>query len=125
MKGRESPILRWGKMKGAVFSKFTTTRNPDAEAICDLALYNYVEMRDLVNTPVFMLRKKLDTLLNRLAPSLWIPLYTTVTFSRTRYHECVKNRAWQDKLLSRMVSGTLASFGVAALAVGLQYARNF
>lgn len=110
---------------GAVFSKFTTTRNPDAEAICDLALYNYVEMRDLVNTPVFMLRKKLDTLLNRLAPSIWIPLYTTVTFSRTRYHECVKNRAWQDKWLSRMVSGTLASFGVAALAVGLQYTQSF
>ena len=40
------------------FEEYSQYRNPDAEAICDLALYNYIEMRDLVNKPSFLLRKK-------------------------------------------------------------------
>lgn len=47
--------------RGGVQSKH---RNPDAEAMCDLAMYNYVEMRDLVNKKSFLVRKKLDNMLH-------------------------------------------------------------
>ena len=49
-------------------------------------------MRDLVNKKSFLVRKKLDNLLHWLAPDWWVPLYTSVTFSRMRYHQCIKNR---------------------------------
>merc|ERR1712127_258735 len=88
----------------AALQLYTTTRNPDAEAMCDLAMYNYVEMRDLVNKKSFLVRKKLDNLLHWLAPDWWVPLYTSVTFSRMRYHQCIKNRAWQDSALGRISS---------------------
>lgn len=39
-------------------------------------------MRDLVAKPSFLLRKKLDNALHALFPRWWIPLYTSVTFSR-------------------------------------------
>ncbi|XP_064489537.1 kynurenine 3-monooxygenase-like [Ornithodoros turicata] len=103
-----------------VFPKYTEVRNPDAEAICDLALYNYIEMRDLVNSPMFLLRKKFDIVLNKLMPNFWIPLYTSVTFSRLRYHKCIENRAWQDKVITRLLGTVFVSGAVAALAVGVQ-----
>ena len=81
------------------FKDYTLNRNPDAEAICDLAMYNYIEMRDLVARPSFRMRKKFDNLLHKLMPKTWIPLYTSVTFSRMRYKECIKNREWQDQVL--------------------------
>lgn len=39
-----------------------------------------------------------------------------VSFSRTRYHECVKKRQWQDKILTRVI-GLTAAFGVLGAAV--------
>ncbi len=82
----------------SAFRAYSAHRNPDAEAICDLAMYNYVEMRDLVAKPTFLLRKKIDNLLHLLLPRLWVPLYTSVTFTRMRYHACILNRKWQDKV---------------------------
>lgn len=101
----------------ASFEEYSKIRNPDAEAIVDLALYNYIEMRDSVNRPAFLLRKKFDTLLNRLFPDWWVPLYTSVTFSRMRYHECISNKAWQDSMVTRMLKVMGVSVGVAGLAV--------
>merc|ERR1719415_479212 len=87
---------------GAALAHYSETRNPDAEAMCDLAMYNYIEMRDLLNKKSFLVRKKLDNFLHWLFPSFWVPLYTSVTFSRMRYNQCVSNRAWQDVVLNRI-----------------------
>ncbi|XP_064601274.1 kynurenine 3-monooxygenase-like [Liolophura sinensis] len=83
-----------------VLAEYTRIRSVDAKAICDLAMYNYVEMRESVNSKLFLLRKKLDNLLHWLFPNYWIPLYTMVSFTRTRYHEAIEKRKWQDKILS-------------------------
>merc|ERR1711988_1382071 len=98
--------------------EYSENRNPDAEAMCDLAMYNYIEMRDLVNKKSFLVRKKLDNFLHWLFPNNWVPLYTSVTFSRMRYHHCVSNKAWQDEALKKIstivgVSGLLAVFLLA------------
>ncbi|KAK8734986.1 hypothetical protein OTU49_005768 [Cherax quadricarinatus] len=98
-----------------VLPAFSKHRNPDAEAIVDLAMYNYLEMRSLVNSKLFLLRKKLDDILSRLLPRTWVPLYTMVTFSRERYHVCIANRKWQDKILSNLVKVV----GVAGIAGGV------
>ena len=55
-------------------------------------------MRDLVAKPSFLLRKKFDNFLHALFPNLWVPLYSTVTFTRMRYHQCISNKEWQDKV---------------------------
>ncbi|KJE92841.1 kynurenine 3-monooxygenase [Capsaspora owczarzaki ATCC 30864] len=80
---------------------YSKERNPDAEAICDLALHNYVEMRHHVTSTSFLLRKKLDSLLHSLMPNTFIPLYTMVTFSRIPYAEVIERQKWQDRVVSR------------------------
>lgn len=64
----------------AVLPEFEQLRKPDADAIAQLALNNFVEMRDLVADEDFLLRKKIEARLHELYPDKWIPLYTMVTF---------------------------------------------
>ncbi|XP_054711977.1 kynurenine 3-monooxygenase-like [Uloborus diversus] len=82
-----------------VLPAFTDNRNVDAEAICDLAMYNYVEMRHLVTSKKFLLRKKIDNALYTFFPNAWIPLYSMVTFSKLRYSHCISRKQMQDKIL--------------------------
>ncbi|XP_054266650.1 kynurenine 3-monooxygenase [Macrosteles quadrilineatus] len=83
--------------------QFSSLRSKDAQAICDLAMYNYIEMRDLVNRNSFLWRKRLDNVLYWLFPSTWVPLYNSVTFSEMSYSKCAKNKQWQDKIVGRGV----------------------
>ena len=82
---------------------FSMQRKDDAHAICDLAMYNYIEMRDLVTKPSYKLRHTIDNLLFKAFPGLWIPLYNSVSFSGMRYRHCVQNRKWQDKVSEKVV----------------------
>jgi kynurenine 3-monooxygenase len=63
-----------------VLPLFQEERKPNADAIAQLALDNFTEMRDLVNDADFILRKKIESKLHELFPEKWIPLYSMVTF---------------------------------------------
>lgn len=99
-------------------TEFSAKRWEDAFAICDLAMYNYIEMRDLVNRRSFLWRKRLDDFLFWLMPNTWVPLYNTVSFSHMPYRKCIENREWQNRILSRILL-YLGTFGLAGLAVGI------
>ncbi|XP_052006467.1 kynurenine 3-monooxygenase-like [Xyrauchen texanus] len=103
----------------AVLQEYTSVRVPDDHAIADLAMYNYIEMRAHVNSKYFLFRKYLDNTLHFIMPKTIIPLYTMVTFTRTRYHEAVKRWHWQDKLITRglWVSGVVSATVGAYLLV--------
>ncbi|XP_032408299.1 kynurenine 3-monooxygenase-like [Xiphophorus hellerii] len=99
-----------------VLPEYSRVRVPDDHAIADLAMYNYVEMRAHVNSKWFIFRKHVDNLLHLLMPKMIIPLYTMVTFTRTRYHVAVERWHWQDKVINR---GLL--LGAVGAAVGGSY----
>jgi kynurenine 3-monooxygenase len=63
-----------------VLPEFQQSRKINADAIAQLALDNFVEMRDLVADADFLLRKKIEARLHQLYPTRWIPLYSMVTF---------------------------------------------
>lgn len=98
----------------AVLPEYTRVRVPDDHAIADLAMYNYIEMRAHVNSKWFIFRKYVDDLLHIIMPKTIIPLYTMVTFTRTRYHEAIQRWHWQDKVIGR----GLWMCGVASVAGG-------
>ncbi|XP_043272588.1 kynurenine 3-monooxygenase-like [Venturia canescens] len=101
-----------------VLPEFSKLRCEDAHAICDLAMYNYIEMRDLVTRKTFMLRRGIDTFLHALWPKGWVPLYNTIHFSRMGFRDCIANKQWQDKVLrtSFWCLGTAASVGLLLMA---------
>ncbi|MCI0619188.1 FAD-dependent monooxygenase [bacterium] len=74
-----------------VLPEFQSLRKPDTDAIAQLALDNFIEMRDLVTDPEFLLRKKIEARLHQLYPDQWIPLYSMVTFNENiRYSEALR-----------------------------------
>ncbi|MFZ9980673.1 MAG: FAD-dependent oxidoreductase [Cyclobacteriaceae bacterium] len=60
--------------------EYQRLRKPAGDAIAQLALNNFIEMRDLVADPDFILQKKIEGRLHSLFPEKWIPLYSMVTF---------------------------------------------
>lgn len=102
--------------------EFSRVRNPDAEAIVDLALYNYVEMRHHVASTSFLFHKKVDQILHRLFPKSFIPLYTMVTFSRIPYAEVIRRAQWQSKMVTY---GELAILGAGLLTVAFAGRKYF
>jgi len=105
------------------FEEYSKHRNPDAEAMCDLAMYNYIEMRDLVARPSFLVRKYFDNFLYWIFPRNWVPLYTSVTFTRMRYHQCISNKKWQDQLLEK-VGSVVAKTSIVAGFGGLLWLES-
>lgn len=88
-----------------VLPAFQELRKPDADAIAQLALYNFVEMRDLVGDADFLLRKKIEAKLHELYPQQWIPLYSMVTFyENIRYSEALKMGEKQKKIMDAVMA---------------------
>ena len=92
-----------GTIDQSLLAEYEELRKPDAEAVADLALYNFIEMRDKVADPKFILQKKIEKKLNELYPEKWLPLYSMVTFSDLRYSEALaigrKQQAIMDKVM--------------------------
>jgi kynurenine 3-monooxygenase len=106
---------------GAVIDEFNRVRQPSGPALADLSLNNYVEMRSLTAKPWFAAKRRIDALLHHVAPTMWIPLYTMVSFSRIPYHEAARRAERQDRILAR----ALALIGAGAVAAtGVFLARN-
>jgi kynurenine 3-monooxygenase len=83
---------------------FQSHRKPDADAIAQLALDNFVEMRDLVGTADFLLRKRIEARLHELYPKRWIPLYSMVTFhEHVRYSEAYETGRQQKKIMDQVM----------------------
>ncbi|MCU0418843.1 MAG: FAD-dependent monooxygenase [Cyclobacteriaceae bacterium] len=99
-----------------VLPAFQQLRKPDADAIAQLALDNFVEMRDLVGDADFLLRKKIEAKLHALYPDKWIPLYSMVTFHDTiRYSEALRIGRQQKKIMDevmKMPPETLSSLSL-------------
>ena len=90
--------------KEELFKQFEESRRPDADAIADLALRNFIEMRDSVANPKFLLRKKIEKAINAKHPEKWVPLYSMVTFSELRYSEALARGKEQDKIMEEILS---------------------
>lgn len=95
-----------------ILAKFSKDRVPDAHAICELALYNYVEMRCLVNQSGFIYRRFIDYKLHKILGRSWTPLYNNVTFSLTPYAECIQQKKWQDHVMNKAKNLTWTTLGV-------------
>ncbi|KAF9387820.1 kynurenine 3-monooxygenase, mitochondrial precursor [Podila verticillata] len=91
---------------------YTDRRAKDLKAICELALYNYTEMRHGVTSPVYLMRKKVESWLHLLVPTKVIPLYTMVSFSNRPYSEAYARHHSQGFWLG--VAGATVGLGTAA-----------
>jgi kynurenine 3-monooxygenase len=88
-----------------LFKAYELERKPDGDAIADLAMRNFVEMRDLTGDANFLLRKKIEAKFSSKYPNKWTPLYSLVTFSADiRYSEALALGKKQDALMAEIMA---------------------
>ena len=75
-------------------------RKASGDAIAELAMRNFIEMRDLTADPEFLLRKKIEARVNDQFPNVWTPLYSMVTFSHIPYEEALRIGKIQDRIMA-------------------------
>ena len=80
---------------------FQKVRKKDADAIADLALRNFIEMRDSVADEDFLNRKLVEKELHKRFGEKWLPLYSMVTFSDIPYSEALRRGKIQDSIMEQ------------------------
>src|SRR5882757_2905793 len=81
------------------FAEYFARRKENTDALADLAIGNFIEMRDKTASKTFRTKKKLDHFLESVLPGTYLPLYTMVTFTRIPYAKAAKRAKIQDALV--------------------------
>lgn len=90
----------WAK----IFDQYQNNRKANADAIADMAIENYIEMRDHVNDADFVFKKKVEHHLERNTPS-YKSRYEMVSFSRIPYAEAYRRGELNKEVLKQITAG--------------------
>jgi kynurenine 3-monooxygenase len=104
---------RFPNSRERAFAEYFECRKENADALADLAIGNFIEMRDKTASSTFRAKKKLDHLLEAALPGIYLPLYTMVTFTRIPYAEA-KRRA---RIQNEIVYASLIAIAMSAAAL--------
>jgi kynurenine 3-monooxygenase len=81
------------------FAEYFERRKVNADALADLALGNFIEMRDKTASKTFRAKKKLDHFLEAALSGIYLPLYTMVTFTLIPYANAKRRAQIQDAIV--------------------------
>lgn len=87
------------KDRHRAFAEYYRRRKENADALADLAVQNFIEMRDKTASNVFRAKKKLDHFLEGVLPGMYRPLYAMVTFTRLPYSVAARRARTQDRIV--------------------------
>lgn len=82
---------------------YEALRKPNADAIADLALEHFHELREWVGDSRFLQRKRVERRINELFPDHFIPLYSLISFTNTPYVEALRRDRAQRLLVDRLL----------------------
>lgn len=119
---------KYGDDWSRVLTEFEKLRHPNTDAIADLCIEHFHELRDHVGTPKFLLKKEIERKLNDAYPEKYLDLYSMISFTQMPYTEALRvdreQRAIVDRIMSvKEVDKKLNSVEVNALINNLMTAR--
>lgn len=97
-------IDQYGTDWNTILKEYDNKRKPNGDAVAELALINFVEMRDKVADESFLLRKKIEKELGRRYPEQFISVYEMVSFSHIPYSTAMSCIHAQDELLQKIMA---------------------
>lgn len=91
-----------------VFKNFAATRKVDTDAIADLAVDNFHEMKEHTANPLFQAKRKVETALEEHFPRAYSSKYSLVTFSEEiPYSQAMRRGRAQDKAILNLLDDGL------------------
>jgi kynurenine 3-monooxygenase len=91
--------------RAGVFAEFQRVRQPDTNAIAEMALENYVEMRDAVVDPHYLAKRELGAAFAARAPQHYMARYRMVSFTHLPYAYALERGRAQDALMQTLLHG--------------------
>jgi kynurenine 3-monooxygenase len=91
----------------SAFRVYECERKENTDALADLAIDNFLEMRDHVSSRLFLLKKKWQILLHKLLAHWYVPLYTMITFTTIPYAAARRRAKFQDWIVRLALGGIL------------------
>ena len=85
-----------------IFASYNKIRKPDADAIANMAIENYLEMRDSVIQPNYVSNKKIANSLFKKFPDKFIPRYNMVSFTSIPYSQVYELGEIQNGIISEL-----------------------
>src|SRR5438105_3807275 len=107
-------LAKFPEDRQRAFAEYFARGKKNADALANLAVQNFIEMRDKTASKAFRAKKKLDHLLEGLLPGIYLPLYTMVTFTRIPYSAGARRARLQDRIVC---AGLAVLFLATAIAV--------
>lgn len=101
----------------AAFHEYTVRRKRNADALANLAIGNFLEMRDKTGSRMFRLKKRGEKALHKLLGSAYLPLYSMVSFSTIPYADAVDRARTQNRRL--LIAAGIVGLGAGVLAMCL------
>jgi kynurenine 3-monooxygenase len=98
--------------RAQALAEYQRRRKEHVDALADMCVENFVEMRDRVGSPIFRLRKKLAVILHALFPRWYLPLYTMIEFTRIPYADARRRARRQDWIVSTVIAAVLLGIAV-------------
>lgn len=98
-------MTKYGEDWKKIVEECEISRKPDGDAIAELAVENYVEMRDKVADPKFLLQKKIEARFSEKYPDKWTPLYAMVTYhTDMRYSQALQKGRAQEAIMQKIMA---------------------
>ncbi|HEY3579824.1 MAG TPA: FAD-dependent monooxygenase, partial [Pyrinomonadaceae bacterium] len=97
-------LERFGDDWKTVFSEYEQLRKPNMDAISEMVVEHYVEIRDLLGDPKFLLRKALERKMNQLFPDRYLPLYSMIAFTTMPYVEALRIEREQRSMIDYLMN---------------------
>jgi kynurenine 3-monooxygenase len=91
----------------AVFASFEALRKENTDALADLSIANFEEMKHHTGSRLFLMKKALEKGLHRLFPSRFVPLYMMISFTLIPYAEARRRARRQARALLTATAGAL------------------
>src|SRR6266516_602659 len=108
-------LAKFPNNRQRAFAEYFARRKENADALADLAIGNFIEMRDKTASKAFRAKKKLDHFLEAALPGIYLPLYTMVTFTRIPYAEAARRGRRQDCIV--YASLVIATVSILVLSI--------
>jgi kynurenine 3-monooxygenase len=94
----------YGENWTRVLTEFEKQRRPNTDAIADLCVEHFCELRDLVGNPGFLLRKKIERKLNQVCPEKYLDLYSMISFTQMPYTEALRLDREQRAIVEQIMN---------------------
>jgi kynurenine 3-monooxygenase len=109
-------LARYPRDRAGALAAYQQLRKPHTDVLADLSARNFVELRDGTRSPLRLARNRADSVLARLFPGAWLPLYTMISHTSIPYADALRRARRQDRALGIAAAATGAALTAAAAA---------